>query len=99
MTGVDDRVPGQESAWTRWGLIAAGMAVFLVILRFPVLQEGNPLLYMITLAINLIVLSDIHAFRSWRGLSSRRRSTLGIRAVAAGALILWSSLCIFGIVD
>ena len=84
--------------WWFWCCLTAAIAVIFAMLRNPEAYSGKPTVYMLTVAIDLIVLADIDLIFDRRNQKAYFRSRQGWQVIVALGITFWSFLCMFGAV-
>ena len=84
--------------WWFWGCLTAAIAVIFAMLRNSEAYSGKATVYMLTVAIDLIVLADLDLLFDWRNQKGYFRSRQGWQVIVALGITLWSFLCLFGAV-
>jgi hypothetical protein len=85
-------------SWWFWSCLTAGVVMVLTMQRNPQLREGNSSIYILTTAVDLIVMADIDRLVDWRNQGRSFRIRQGALAFLALGMSFWSLACLLGIV-
>jgi hypothetical protein len=98
-TGSRETTMRPMPGWWFWACLIAASLVLIVWFRESGFSRGKPSIYMMTLALDLLVLADLNRFFDWSNQDLYFRSKMGVLAAIAIGITIWSFLCVVNVVN